>query len=90
MRAFPKAGAGDMPQLVPPGTYPLLLILYTVKCLIFPWKMRKPMWVAIRQVFLAPFVSPTFFLIYVGDVFTRLVNFSSKKSTDSLWLTHAA
>ena len=59
------------PDLIPPGAYPLFLILYTIKCLIFPWKLRKPLWISIRQVLLATFVSPTFFLTYVGDVFTR-------------------
>jgi len=59
------------PDLIPPGAYPMFLILYTIKCVIFPWKLRKPLWNSIRQVLLASFVSPTFFLTYVGDVFTR-------------------
>ena len=46
----------------------------TITSLIFPWNLRKPLWTAIRQVLLAPFVAPTFFLIYVGDVFTRFVS----------------
>ena len=71
MLLYYKADVGDMPLWIPPRLYPTFLIIYTCKCLIFPWKMRKPLWVAIRQVFLAPFVSPTFFLTYVGDVFTR-------------------
>lgn len=58
-------------DLIPPGAYPLFLILYAIKRLIFPWKLRKPLWISIRQVLLATFVSPTFFLTYVGDVFTR-------------------
>ncbi|KAL3772850.1 hypothetical protein ACHAWO_002680 [Cyclotella atomus] len=81
MLIYYKAGAGDFPQIVPPGAYPLFLIIYAVKCLIFPWKMRKPLWIAIRQVILAPFVSPTFFLIFVGDVFTSMV----KVFQDILW-----
>jgi hypothetical protein len=73
MLLYYKTGSDEQlfPGLIPPGAYPMFLILYTIKCLIFPWKFRKPMWVAIRQVLLASFVSPTFFLTYVGDVFTR-------------------
>ncbi len=59
------------PDLIPPGAYPMFLILYTIKCLVFPWKLRRPLWISIRKVLLASFVSPTFFLVYVGDVFTR-------------------
>lgn len=70
-----------MPLWIPPRAYPTFLIFYTVKCLIFPWKLRKPLWIAIKQVILAPFVSPTFFLTYVGDVFTSMV----KVFQDILW-----
>ena len=70
-----------MPLWIPPRIYPFGLILYTVKCLIFPWKQRRPLWSAIRQVILAPFVSPTFFLTYVGDVFTSMI----KVFQDILW-----
>lgn len=73
MLMYYKSDVGDMPLWVPPRAYPTFLILYTVKCLIFPWKMRKPLWIAIKQVLMAPFVPPTFFLTYVGDVFTRYV-----------------
>jgi hypothetical protein len=71
MLMYYKADSGDMPLLIPPRAYPFFLIMYTIKCLLFPWKMRKPLWIAIKQVISAPFVSPTFFLTYVGDVFTR-------------------
>lgn len=70
-----------MPLWIPPTAYPSILILYTIKCLIFPWKMRKPLWIAIKQVVMAPFVSPTFFLTYVGDVFTSMI----KVFQDLLW-----
>lgn len=43
--------------------------------------MRKPLWIAIKQVVMAPFVSPTFFLTYVGDVFTSMI----KVFQDLLW-----
>eukprot|EP00970_Alexandrium_tamarense_P012905 scaffold3146_cov186-Alexandrium_tamarense.AAC.6 len=81
MLMYYKADAHDMPLWIPPRAYPLFLICYTIKCLIFPWRMRRPMWMAIKQVFLAPFVSPTFFLVYVGDVFTSMV----KVFQDLLW-----
>jgi hypothetical protein len=73
MLLYYKTDSDDQlfPDLIPPGAYPMFLILYTIKCMIFPWKLRKPLWISIRQVLLASFVSPTFFLTYVGDVFTR-------------------
>mmetsp|Transcript_16374 Transcript_16374/g.29704 ORF Transcript_16374/g.29704 Transcript_16374/m.29704 type:complete len:872 (-) Transcript_16374:91-2706(-) len=81
MLMYYKADAGDMPLWIPPRAYPSFLILYTIKCLIFPWKMRRPLWIAIKQVVMAPFISPTFFLTYVGDVFTSMV----KVFQDLLW-----
>jgi len=81
MLMYYKADTGDMPLWIPPRAYPSFLILYTVKCLLFPWKLRKPLWTAIGQVIRAPFVSPTFFLTYVGDVFTSMV----KVFQDILW-----
>jgi len=81
MLMYYKAGANDMPQWVPPGAYPMFLVLYTIKSLVFPWKIRKPLWMAIRQVLMSPLVSPTFFLTYVGDVFTSMV----KVFQDLLW-----
>jgi len=73
MLLYYKTDSDDqlLPNLIPPGAYPMFLILYTIKCMIFPWKLRKPLWISIRKVLLASFVSPTFFLTYVGDVFTR-------------------
>jgi len=81
MLMYYKADTGNMPLWIPPRAYPSLLILYTLKCLFFPWKMRRPLWIAIGQVVSAPFVSPTFFLTYVGDVFTSMV----KVFQDILW-----
>lgn len=68
-----KADVGAMPLWIPPRAYPTFLILYTIKCLIFPLRTRRPLWNAIKQVFMAPFLPPTFFLTFVGDVFTRCV-----------------
>mmetsp|Transcript_15878 Transcript_15878/g.33577 ORF Transcript_15878/g.33577 Transcript_15878/m.33577 type:complete len:856 (-) Transcript_15878:67-2634(-) len=82
MLMYYKADAGDMPLWIPPRAYPLFLILYTMKCLIFPLKTRIPLWRAIRNVITAPLVSPTFFLTYVGDVFTSMV----KVFQDLLWM----
>mmetsp|Transcript_2823 Transcript_2823/g.5981 ORF Transcript_2823/g.5981 Transcript_2823/m.5981 type:complete len:376 (-) Transcript_2823:309-1436(-) len=70
-----------MPLWIPPRAYPSFLILYTIKCLIFPLKKRLPLWIAMKQVIMAPFVSPTFFYTYVGDVFTSMV----KVFQDLLW-----
>jgi len=81
MLMYYKSDVGDMPLWIPPRAYPSILILYTIKCLLFPWKLRKPLWIAVEQTIMAPFVSPTFFLTYVGDVFTSMV----KVFQDILW-----
>jgi len=76
-----KSGAHDMPDLIPTGSYPLILVIYTVKCLIFPLRTRGPLWVAIWEVITAPLTSPNFFHTYVADVFTSMV----KVFQDIVW-----
>eukprot|EP00986_Skeletonema_menzelii_P012335 scaffold6776_cov144-Skeletonema_menzelii.AAC.2 len=51
MLLYYKTDSDDQlfPDLIPPGAYPMFLILYTIKCMIFPWKLRKPLWISIRQ-----------------------------------------
>jgi len=73
MLLYYKAGVNDMPQLLPDGFYPLFLVLYIIKELIFPWRKRAPLWKSIWNVVTSPVVLPTFFLTYVADVFTSMV-----------------
>lgn len=73
MLLYYKTDTGRFVTVIPPLWYPTFLILYTVKCLIFPLRTRLPMWIAIKQVIIAPFITPTFFVTYVGDVFTSMV-----------------
>jgi len=68
-----KAGVKDIPQLLPPGAYPFMLIIYSIKTLVVPWKTRGKLWKGIFQVISSPINSPTFFNIYIGDVFTSMV-----------------
>lgn len=68
-----KAGAHSIPGSFPPGVFPLLLVVYTVCQLIFPFRSRVPMWNTIFKVVTAPVSSPTFFQGYVGDIFTSMV-----------------
>jgi len=82
MLLYYKAGAHDMPALLPTETYPFMLILYTVKKLIFPLRTRVPLWKAISVLMTAPLNSSTFFQTYVGDVFTSMV----KVFQDLLWI----
>mmetsp|Transcript_6754 Transcript_6754/g.18852 ORF Transcript_6754/g.18852 Transcript_6754/m.18852 type:complete len:883 (-) Transcript_6754:92-2740(-) len=81
MLLYYKSGAHEMPDLIPPGCYPLILVVYTVKCLIFPLRTRGPLWVAIWEVITAPLTSPKFFHTYVADVFTSMV----KVFQDIVW-----
>jgi xenotropic and polytropic retrovirus receptor 1 len=73
MLLYYKAGAHDIPNIIPTGYIPAMLVLYTIYCLIFPLRTRVPMWKTIFHVLSAPFVSPTFFTIYIADVFTSMV-----------------
>jgi xenotropic and polytropic retrovirus receptor 1 len=66
---------------VPPGCYPLLLVLFTLKRLIFPLKVRIPLWHAVFSAITAPFTKPTFFYTYIADVFCSMV----KVFQDILW-----
>lgn len=62
-----------MPQVIPAGGYPLILVVLTVLKLIFPLRQRMPMWDTIFKVVTAPYSSPNFFQTYVGDIFTSMV-----------------
>jgi hypothetical protein len=73
MLLYYKAGAHDIPKMLPTGYFPAILVLYTLSCLIFPLRIRMPLWRTIRSVLMAPFVSPTFFTIYMADVFTSMI-----------------
>lgn len=79
--SFAQSGAEAIPDVIPSGGYPFLLVLYTIKCLVFPWKIRKPMWTAIFAVISSPLTAPTFFHTYIADVFTSMV----KVFQDILW-----
>jgi EXS family len=68
-----QAGAHDIPEVVPSGVFPLVLVVYTVKQLMFPLRTRGPMWKTIWEVVTAPSTSPSFFHGYVGDIFTSMV-----------------
>jgi EXS family/SPX domain len=76
-----KAGAHDIPWPLPAGVFPFILLLYTVYQLIFPIRIRAPMWENIWQVLKAPLSSPTFFHGYIGDIFTSMV----KVFQDLVW-----
>lgn len=82
MLLYYKAGAHDMPEILPTGAYPFMLILYTVKKLIFPLRTRIPLWKSILVVITSPLNSSSFFQTYVADVFTSMV----KVFQDLLWI----
>jgi len=73
MLLYYKSGAHDIPDLVPPGVYPFLLVVYVLACFIFPVRTKISMWNNIWNVINTPFSSPTFFTIYIADVFTSMV-----------------
>mmetsp|Transcript_87128 Transcript_87128/g.177589 ORF Transcript_87128/g.177589 Transcript_87128/m.177589 type:complete len:717 (+) Transcript_87128:334-2484(+) len=73
MLLYYKGGARDIPQVIPPGGYPLILVFATLWKAMHPLKLRMPMWRSIIKVVTAPCSTPTFFQTYVGDIFTSLV-----------------
>jgi len=73
MLLYYKSGANDIPEIMPPGVYPFILVMYTIKNLLFPWKTRSAMWKAVWEVITSPLHSPTFFTVYCADVFTSMV-----------------
>jgi len=83
MLLYYKSGAHDIPEILPAGAYPFMLVVITILRLIFPLRTRMPMWNAIWQVVSAPLQSPNFFHGYVGDIFTSLV----KVFQDVAWTT---
>ena len=84
---FPyQSGSHDIPEFIPTGVYPLLLIFITIWKLIFPLRQRKPLWQAILKVICAPLHSPTFFHTYVGDVFTSIVKILQDIAWSICWV----
>lgn len=81
MLLYYKAGAHDVPGNFPAGVFPFFLVVYTCYQLIFPLKVRLPMWHTIWEVVTAPMTAPSFFHGYVGDIFTSMV----KVFQDMLW-----
>jgi hypothetical protein len=81
MLLYYKAGAHDVPGHFPAGVFPFFLVLYTCYQLIFPLRIRVPMWQSIWEVVTAPMIAPSFFHGYVGDIFTSMV----KVFQDMLW-----
>ena len=73
MLLYYKAGAHDIPEVIPTEMYPLILVLFTICKLIFPLRQRRLMWQTIYKVVSSPLHSPTFFHTYVGDIFTSMV-----------------
>jgi hypothetical protein len=75
-----------MPQWIPSGGYPLILVFITSLKLIFPLKQRCPMWNSIYKVVTAPFHSPIFFHTYVGDIFTSMVKIFQDVAWTVCWV----
>ncbi|CAK4067761.1 unnamed protein product [Aphanomyces euteiches] len=68
-----KALRGDIPHLVPPYIFPLLLFLFLLYILIFPLKQRRSLGKTVCRVISAPCAIVRFREAYLGDIFTSLV-----------------
>ncbi len=73
MLLYYKACIGAIPMYLPSGAYPAFLVFYTLRCLFFPWRMRKGLWASVGNVLCSPYYPATFFSTYVADVFTSLI-----------------
>ena len=73
MLLYYKSCVGAIPKPYPSGVYPFLLVLYTFKCMIFPWRMRKNLWMTLLNVVTSPFHPATFFSTYIADVVTSMI-----------------
>ncbi|GMI52272.1 hypothetical protein TeGR_g4315, partial [Tetraparma gracilis] len=68
-----KSCIGSIPSFFPSGWFPFVLVVYTIKCLVTPWRIRRGLWGTIKNVLLSPYEPATFFGTYVADVFTSMV-----------------
>ena len=88
MLLYYKAGAHDIPGSFPAGIFPGFVVIYTISRLVFPLRIRMPMWHNIWRVCTAPMHSPTFFHNYIGDIFTSMVKgkFKSVQHSENFYL----
>jgi len=86
MLLYYKAGSHDIPQIIPVGVYPLLLICCTIWKIVYPLRQRRPLWQTIAKVISAPLHSPTFFQTYVGDVLTSIVKILQDIAWSICWI----
>ena len=73
MLLYYKVLVGGFPDWIPAGWYPLILVAYTLYCLVFPWRQRKGIWWTVGRVLSSPMVSVTLLDTVVADVLTSLV-----------------
>jgi len=57
---------------LPTSVPPLLMVVYILYKMVFPWRRRQSWWSAKQQVWIAPFGHISFFIVYVADMMTSL------------------
>ena len=87
MLLYYKAGAHEIPEVIPTDVYPLILIMITIYKLLFPLAQRLLMWQTVYKVISSPLNSPTFFHTYVGDIFTSMVKVFQDIAWSIAWLS---
>ncbi len=73
MLLYYKVLVGGFPDWIPAGFYPVILMVYTLYCLVFPWKQRKGIWWTVGRVVCAPLASVTLLDTVVADMLTSMV-----------------
>mmetsp|Transcript_15468 Transcript_15468/g.30821 ORF Transcript_15468/g.30821 Transcript_15468/m.30821 type:complete len:917 (+) Transcript_15468:218-2968(+) len=60
-----------IPQnILPTGSLVCFIFVYTIWRILFPWKIRRPIWRTILRILRHPLSTPAFFTIFVSDVLT--------------------
>mmetsp|Transcript_22017 Transcript_22017/g.45866 ORF Transcript_22017/g.45866 Transcript_22017/m.45866 type:complete len:920 (-) Transcript_22017:91-2850(-) len=73
MLLYYKSCIGAIPDWCPSGYYAAFLVGYTIKCMFFPWKMRKGLWDTVGNVLTSPFRPATFYSTYIADWATSMI-----------------
>eukprot|EP00735_Rhodelphis_limneticus_P013844 TRINITY_DN779_c0_g1::TRINITY_DN779_c0_g1_i1::g.18421::m.18421 TRINITY_DN779_c0_g1::TRINITY_DN779_c0_g1_i1::g.18421 ORF type:complete len:669 (+),score=115.52,sp/Q55B06/SPXS1_DICDI/29.11/3e-80,EXS/PF03124.9/1.9e-74,SPX/PF03105.14/1e-12,SPX/PF03105.14/0.00027 TRINITY_DN779_c0_g1_i1:66-2072(+) len=69
---FYKVARGDFPEWIPLYYFPLMLYLYMIFKLTFPWRKRKFFFIMLLNIVISPFGAVTFREWYGADILTSM------------------
>lgn len=71
---------------LPAPVFPLLLLAFLLYRAVFPWRLRRGVWIAVRNVLMAPFKPVSFRDSYAASVPRPQCNPFQVISRDAVWL----